>query len=216
MINRVFTYYRHNKTKSSLQVLLLLFAFCFSLPGYANTLTASVDRDTLAVHETLTLTLRYSGSTNETPDFSPLRRDFEIVSTSTQKMQTIINFTRETYTDWMVVLAPKRSGVYTIPSLTLGNAASQPILTTVKDQGTNDNVFVTVEANKKTAYVQEQIILKVRLYTAIQLDDIALENLELNNVVVVALDQKQTQITHNGRPHIMVENVYALLSLIHI
>lgn len=227
MINRVLTYRRYNafivvafRALSSLLAhrqmkqlgtsLLLLAMLGFSLPGYANTLAASVDRDTLAIHETFTLTLRYSGSSDDMPDFTPLRRDFEIVSTRNQKTAVSINFRRETYTDWMLVLAPKKSGVYTLPAITLDGVQSQPILITVKDQGTNQNVFVTVETDKISAYVQEQILLTVRLYTAIQLDDVALEPLELNNVVVVALDQKQFQTNHNGRPHIVVETVYAL------
>src|SRR5690606_3352369 len=114
------------------RALLLLIAVAFSLPAQANTLAASVDRDTLAIHETFTLTLRYSGSSDQMPDISSLRRDFEIVSTRNQKTQVMINFNREAYTDWILVLAPKKSGVYTLPSIEFDGSRTQPIIITVK------------------------------------------------------------------------------------
>src|SRR5690606_8591550 len=121
-----------------------------------------------------------------------------------------INFQRQTYTDWTLVLAPKKSGVFTIPPIQLAGASSQALLITVRDQNANENLFVTVETDKKSAFVQEQIILTIRLYTAVALEDLGLEQPNISNAVMVPLDQKDFQTTHNGRPYLVRETRYAL------
>lgn len=201
---------RFTRTKAIWQTLLLILLCSIGANSHANSLSATVDRDTLNIQETFTLTLRYGGKTDEMPDLTALRRDFEIISANTNQMEITINFNREIYTDWTLLLAPKKSGVFTIPAIEFAGQTSRAILMTIKNDKTNSNLFTTTEINKNTAYVQEQILLTIRLYTAVGLDDIGLDPLEIKDAVVIPLEQKQFNTTHDGRQHLVVETVFAV------
>ncbi|MBE8717265.1 BatD family protein [Cellvibrio polysaccharolyticus] len=194
---------------------LLTALLLVSANSQADTLTASVDRDTLSIQETFTLSLRYSGQSRSGPDLEPLLEDFEIVNTQQSNQMQIINGRMASYTDWHIALAPKRSGQFTIPALTLDDISSQPITIRVEAQNqsaqsTGQSVFVEIETDKDTAYVQEQIIVTIRLFTAVPLSNIELQPLALTDAVVTSLDEKQYQTNLNGRAHAVVETRYAI------
>lgn len=205
------TFWQKPLTLLSLLTALLL----VSAHSYADTLTASVDRDTLSIQETFTLSLRYSGQSRSGPDLEPLQEDFEILNTQQSNQMQIINGRMASNTDWHIALAPKRSGQFTIPALTLDNASSQPINIKVEAQNQSaqsggQSVFVEVETDKDSAYVQEQIIVTIRLFTAVPLSNIELQPLALTDAVVTSLDEKQYQTNLNGRAHAVVETRYAI------
>ncbi|WBA86259.1 BatD family protein [Endozoicomonas sp. GU-1] len=77
--------------------------------------TASVNRTSLASHETLELTLRTDESSSDAPDLKPLEWSFDILGTRQQNKTSIINGKREFTRDWVVTLAPKQQGTLVIP-----------------------------------------------------------------------------------------------------
>lgn len=181
----------------------------------ANSLSASVDRDTISLEETLTLTLRYDAQTNATPEFASLQKDFDILNTQRSNQMRVINGDMESFTDWRIALAPKRTGTLQIPAFTIDGANSNPITITVEaqsraPQNASSDVFVDVEINKDSVYVQEQLLLTIRLYTAVNLNGAEMQPLELPDALVVDLGEKQFQTSINGRPHIVVERVYSV------
>jgi len=183
--------------------------------AHADSLTASVDRDTLSIQETFTLNLRYSGQSRATPDLSGVRTDFEIINTQQSNQMQVVNGRMTSYTDWRIALAPKKSGSFTIPPITVENATSQAITITVEAQrnaqhSNSQPVFVELETDKDSAYVQEQIIVTIRLFTAVPLNNVDLQPLVLDDAVVTSLDEKQYQTNLNGRPHAVVETRYAV------
>lgn len=185
------------------------------LPAYAGNLTASVDRDTLGLEETFTLTLRYDEQVNATPDYELLRKDFDILNTQSGTQMSIINGRMEASTEWKIALAPKRIGTALIPSFTIDNAVSDAIEMTIEGRNkstknTDTNVTVEIETSKDTGYVQEQIIVTLRLYTTVGLNGIDLQPLQVKDALVVQLDEKQYQTNINGRPGAAVETRYAL------
>lgn len=197
-----------SKVLAQLMLFITICSWC--LTSHANSLSASVDRDTLSLQETFTLTLRYGGKTDAVPDLTPLRRDFDILGVNTSLMDVTVNFDRQTYTDWTLLLAPKRSGVFTLPSLEFDGASSRAILMTIKDQQPNSNLLVTTELDKNSVYVQEQILLTIRLYTAVGLDSIELDPLEIKDAVVVPFEQQQFKTTRNGQENLVVETTFAI------
>src|SRR5690606_27419981 len=204
---------RANARKLLVLMLLGVALACVSLNSYA--LRASVDRDTISLQETFTLTLRQRGRSNDSPDLTPLQQDFEILNTQQSSQVVNINGQVDAYTDWHIALAPKKSGVFTIPALEFDGASSQPILITVQPQSqapdsASSSVFLEVETDKDSAYVQEQILFTIRLYTAVSLNGVELQPLELNGAVVVPLDENHYQTTLNGRSHAVAETRYAI------
>ena len=192
--------------------------FCLLVVGlnaYADNLTASVDRDTIGLNETFTLTLRYNEQVNATPDYELLQKDFDILNTRSGTQMSIINGSMEASTEWKIALAPKRIGKLLIPSFSIEGAVSDAIEITVEGksrspQNADNNVNVEVETSKDSAYVQEQIIVILRLYTTISLSGMELSQLQVKDAVVVQLDEKQYQTKINGRPGAVIETRYAV------
>lgn len=210
----------NNNVKQSLTFLahLMFLAWCallLGIPAQAENLTASVDRDTIGLEETFTLRLRYDAQVNATPDYDLLRRHFDILSTQSGTNMTIVNGRTEASTEWVIALAPKKIGKWLIPSFNIQGAVSDAIEITVEGKSRTpkqggDNVSVELETDKDSAYVQEQIIVTVRLYTAVALSGVNLEPLNVPNALIVQLDEKQYQTNINNRPHIVAETRYAL------
>lgn len=182
---------------------------------YAGNLTASVDRDVLGLEETFTLVLRYDEQINTTPDYELLRKDFDILNTQSGTQMSIINGNMEASTEWKIALAPKRIGKLLIPSFTIDGAISDAIEITIEGKSkspknTDNNVTVEVETSKDISYVQEQIIVTLRLYTTVGLSGVDLQPLQVKDALVVNIDEKQYQTKINGRPGAVVETRYAV------
>lgn len=182
---------------------------------YAGNLTASVDRDTLSLEETFTLVLRYDEQISATPDYELLRKDFDILNTQSGTQMSIINGNMEASTEWKIALAPKRIGKLLIPSFTIDGAISDAIEMTIEGrsrspQNTDSNVSVEVETSKDSSYVQEQIIVTLRLYTTVGLNGVELQPLQVKDALVVNIDEKQYQTKINNRPGAVVETRYAV------
>lgn len=181
----------------------------------ANHITASVDRDNIGLQETLTLIVTADEQTRSTPDFSALKNDFDVLSTSRSQSIRIINGHTESSTDWHITLAPKRAGKLLIPSFSIDDAISDAIEIQVSKQpqsqsSSDEPVHASIEVEKYSAFVQEQILVKIKLTTQVNLSQAELQPLELKNAIVVNLNQQQYQTTVNGKPQLVVETSYAI------
>lgn len=206
------TYYFLNTLHRAMFVLCMLSIAAFV---QANTLTASVDRDSIGLQETLTLIVTADEQTKDAPDFSALKNDFDILSTQRSASIRIINGRTESSTDWHITLAPKHAGTLLIPSFNVDNAVSDAIEIKVSEShqaqsNADEPVHVTIELDKNTAFVQEQILIKIKLITRVNLSQAEMQPLELKNALVVNLDQKQYQTNINGTTHLVVETSLAL------
>lgn len=195
--------------------ILLLLALLIASAG-ARALTAEVDRQRIGPQETVTLTLRQQGrNVSETPDFSALRNHFDVLNNQRSHQMRIVNGEMTSTTEWNLTLSPKRSGKLIIPAFELGDATSEPIEITVSEQsqspeGGNRDIFIETELDKEQLHVQEQLRLTVRLYSRVNLEGAEIQPLELDNVVVKALDENNYITRIDGRQHIVLETTLAL------
>ena len=180
-------------------------------------LSAKVDRTELATNESLQLVGRFSGQAIAgEPDFSPIEKDFEILSTSRQQQYSVINGRSESFTDWKILLLPKRSGQLLIPPLNYKGNSSKAVAINVRAVNSAANsankqpVYTETTVDKETAYVQEQIILTIRLVTSVRLQDFSLSELEVPDALIQKVDETQYQKIINGRNHLVVEIKFAL------
>ena len=159
----------------ALRVFLLMFALGFiaSPATYAQTLAVQVDRDALLEQETLQLTISLQGQSNASPDLAPVEQDFDVVSSSKNHTINLINGRMDSKTVWQITLLPKRSGTLRIPPLTIAGEVTEPISVVVRPANTSAaskqrrNVFLDVTATPDKPYVQSQILVTVRLYYAV-------------------------------------------------
>ncbi|WP_334078975.1 BatD family protein [Microbulbifer sp. M83] len=179
-------------------------------------LTATVDRNTIGVDETLNLRLRYSGKeSGGQPDFELLEQDFDILSRQQSNQYRVINGRAESYVEWMLTLAPKREGRLFVPSLHLHGQVSDAIPITVTEAGSapdseDRKAFLEVELDKEQLYVQEQLLVKVRLYTVIGLHDISTEPLQIPGAHIEKVDEQRYERRINGVGHAVYELTYAI------
>lgn len=208
-----------NLKKTMQQASLMFAALLLASTAHAAQLTASVDRDTIGLQETLSLTISADEQTRKDPDLSQLKNDFDILGNSRSQSIRVINGDTESTTEWHITLAPKHAGTLLIPSFNVDNAVSDAIEIHVNKQSqtqtaNDDQVQVAIEVSKKSVFVQEQILVKIKLITQVNLSQADLQPLELKNALVVSLDQPQQQRQYqaniNGKPHLVVETNYAI------
>ena len=96
-------------------------------------LTATADRTVIDSNETLQLLVRLdSQALMGEPDFTVIESNFEILSTSRQQQYSRVNGQTQSFTDWNLLLAPKRTGQLLVPSIKYKKDISNAIEITVR------------------------------------------------------------------------------------
>jgi len=133
-------------------------------------LTGTVDRTTLISGDVVVYVLRLvGGDGREPPDLTPLARDFEIVGQARRGEIVDVDGKRQPANEWLLTLLPRRTGLVTIPALSVsGQRAAPVVLNVLPGTGASlpDDVplFVRVEAGEVSPYVQSEIPISVRIY----------------------------------------------------
>jgi len=188
--------------------LATLLTFVFALPAFAD-ITATVDRDTVGLDETVTLTLSVdSASIFGEPDLDKLEENFHVLNTS--RRTQIVN--GDASTQWIIPLSPKHEGKLRIPPLDVSGDRSPPIFVTVTAKSaatsntTTDSLWMTVETEKPSVYVQEQAIVTVRIGTAIDLLEApSVQKPDIPNVAFEVLNNAQFTKRINGTRYTVFE-----------
>lgn len=205
--------------KDCLRIIQLLLAVTlYALAGHAvaGELTATVDRTSISAEETLQLTLRYNEQVGfGGPDFTQLEQDFDILSNNRSNQFRSVNGRAESWTQWQLMLAPKKTGKLFIPSFSYNGDFSDAIEITVAARssaptGQVKDLFLETELSQPGAYVQEQLLFTIRLYTAVNLRGINSEELELAGAITTQLAEHRYQRRINGRAFGVVEVIYAI------
>ncbi len=142
---------------------------CLAFAVSAQEIEISVDRQELARGETLTYTIRvFEQRQGMQLDLTPLTENFDVLGTRTSSQIRSINGSVESWTDYIVTLFPLKEGELEIPALTINNDLTEAITISVVNQGARSNqspeeLFLEIEANKESVFVQEQLLFTVRL-----------------------------------------------------
>ncbi len=158
-------------------LLAVVFLLSFLNTVQAADIVASLDRSQIFLDESFRIIFEADGSVDEDPDFTPLRKDFEILSQSQSTNMSFVNGQYSKKATWSLDLMAKKSGALTIPSVSFGKDFSPALRIEIKDPatakkpaaGNDQDVFVQVEIDESRAWVQSQIIYKVRLFSRISM-----------------------------------------------
>ena len=177
----------------------VLFAFAvFATQAFAQQIELSVDRNELARGETLTLTIRvYDQRQGMQLDLTPLTQDFDVLGTRTSSQIRSINGVTESWTDYVITLFPEKEGELTIQALSILNQTTDPISINVVNAGPRsnqggDDLYLEIEVNKDSVYVQEQLLFTVRLFYTIN---------GIRNPVFTELEMEDTVTQLIGSPN---------------
>ncbi len=161
------------RIKSQLAFIFLCFGLAFFSSAQAQEVDISLDRNEIARGETVTLTIRiYEQRQGMQLDLTPLTSQFDVLGTRTSSQIRSVNGAVEAWTDYIVTLFPLEEGDLIIPSLDINGTTTAPIEVTVSNEGprsnqSNEELYLEIETNKDSVYVQEQLLFTVRLYYTI-------------------------------------------------
>ena len=200
----------------SLWCVLMAFS-CFA----TSRLDATVDRTKIYENETLNLQIRgdlemefglgglmnFGRNMIDSPTLEGLDKDFDILDQQQSSNMQIINGQSKAQVTWSYTLAPKRSGILTIPSAKLKDAESQLLAVEVikgsapKKAGAAPMVYIEAEVDKQEAYVQEQVLYTLRLFSAQTLagGDLSVPAPTDAIVEVLGETKKYYRMAHNQR-----------------
>ncbi len=194
--------------------------FCLSLwychATAAPSLRASVDRQTLAENESLNLVITLDGHSNDQIDTRQLSHQFEILNQQRSSRQSIINGQVSASTQWSYSLLPKEAGALVIPSFEYRGSYSDAIPITVHKQthqqatAGNRDVFLQASVDKQQVYVQQQVLLTLRLYYNIDLDNYEAEPLALADSLLTPLKEHSFRTRYQGEDYQVLELLYAI------
>ena len=161
------------RIKPRLAFIFLCFALSLFSTTQAQEVEISLDRNEIARGETVTLTIRiYDQRQGMQLDLTPLTTQFDVLGTRTSSQIRSVNGAVEAWTDYIVTLFPLEEGNLIIPELDINGTTTTPLEVTVTNEGprsnqSNEELYLEIETNKESVYVQEQLLFTVRLYYTI-------------------------------------------------
>lgn len=206
---------------------LLLWLMCWvAAVQAAAQISVSTDRNPVPADESFQITFEAHGSVDGDPDFGPLDKDFQVLSSSESSNFQIINGDVSSSKTWTLTVLARHGGKITIPPISFGSDRSPAHTITVAGSGgatpapggrsVTDNsgdIYLEVEAKPLHSYVQAQILYTVRLYRAVGTRNASLTDPEASdgNAIIERIgEDKDYQTTVNGRSYGVVERSYAI------
>jgi hypothetical protein len=199
----------------TLQLLLLLL---LATNAVASTAIARFDRTVIRDNESVQLTITLDESSfSGNPDLSVIEKDFEILGSNRSSHSSWINGQKSASTTWSYELLPRHSGMITIPAIPVGNTSTHPTAIQVEasssgkmDAANPDPVFLEVTASKEAVLVQEELLLTIRINSAVTLSDLQMEPLKVANATVEQLQESGYERTIGNTPYHTQELVFAI------
>jgi hypothetical protein len=180
-------------------------------------LSATVDRNQIALDETLNLTISKDGSSAISPtDLQPLVKDFKILGRSQSSNTQIVNGSMSSSSTLNLVLAPKRAGVLEIPSLLIDKEKTAPltvkVVTQAQPQTRADNapLYLETEVSERTVFVQAQVIFTLRIFWAVEASINEPADPQLKEALLERLNDATYNKVIDGRSYKVFERKYAI------
>ncbi len=184
-------------------------------PGWAAT-KARVDRTVLTLGETLRLVLERDGGGGIDVDLTPLEKNFQLLNRSSGSKIEILNGSMVSKSTLEVVLLPRKSGNLPIPVLEIDGQRTRPITIEVRQPGSSNGaadrpLFLESAVDEQNPYVQQQVILTLKLYRAIDIQEGSLTVPGNSDLLVKSLGADKTYTEERqGRTWQVLERRYAL------
>ncbi|HEX5419040.1 MAG TPA: BatD family protein [Gammaproteobacteria bacterium] len=180
-------------------------------------LRASVDRSQPHLNESFMYTLRAEGDASSDPDPAALRKQFDVLQNTMNTRIQIVNGQAEQVSEWVYELMPRKTGHLTIPAMEIDGVYSNPVQLEVQASTAASkapaDIFMEVEAEPMSAYVQSQVVYTMRLFIGIGTGraTVTPPNVTGGEAIVEKLgDDRQYQTTRGGRSFVVHERRYAI------
>ncbi len=214
--------YAHTTVTGRLQfigqlLLLTLLLFASGLAQAAN-IQVKIDRQLIEVNQTFTLQFEASDGVDGEPDFSPLEKDFRIISQSSGSNISIINGDYQKSRRWSLTLVALRDGKLTIPSIQFGKDKSRAYQIEVQpvkasEPGSQADFISELEVNHEQLVVQGEVVVTQRLLSARNITAYEFSPLQTSGVEVAIEslgEVKQYQTRRGNKAYLVLEQRHAI------
>lgn len=204
-----------------LQRLKMAFWLVMFLPvlAHAAQVTATLDRNTVQLGETVTLNIRVQGASSSVamPDLHALNQDFSVLGTSQNSSLSVVNGSATSSLTFGIALRPNHVGTLEIPSLNVAGEKTSPQQLQVTAPNPNaaaagGDVFMEASVQPRQAYVGQQLSYVVKLYYAVNISNGALNEPNIDGVEVSRTGKDLNyDDQRGGRQYHVLERRYALI-----
>ncbi|MEP7184625.1 MAG: BatD family protein [Rhodanobacter sp.] len=189
------------------------------LAAPAAQVTATLDRNSAQLGETVTLNVRVEGTNGgvSMPDLQVLNQDFNILGTSQNSSLSVVNGSATSSLTIGIALRPKHVGTLEIPALDVdgGRTTPQQLQVTASDANpaaSGRDVFMEAKVEPQQAYVGQQLSYLVRLYYAVSISNGALNEPTADGLEVSRVGKDLNYDAQRaGRMYHVLERRYALV-----
>jgi hypothetical protein len=196
--------------------LLLLGLSVLAWPARAE-IKVSVDRNPVQMNETFQLVFELDENPDRDPDFSPLRKDFLVLGNNRSSSLSIINGDYRRSVKWTLQLMAKDVGEFEVPPIRFDRQRSEPLKITVKPARPSslpdDQLALEMLVDETRAYVQSQIVLTLRLLSAVDISAYQFGDISIDSLDTVAEplgDVRQYQTRVGDKAYLVLEKQFAL------
>ncbi len=199
----------------SWRVVLLIVLLTLPLWVFAKTLDVFADRQTVELGDIITLTIRADFQTrNSQLNLDSLKDQFEILGRQQSNQISIINGHFNSSTQWKITLLPKQEGELIVPPLNIEGVQSTPYKIKVhpapkKSITTMGNYFLESSLNKPQAYVQEEVLYRLKFYFLGAFQGNIRPPVFENSLTTTIKDQAVYGKNINGKNYTVYEWLYA-------
>lgn len=200
-------------------VIIFIVLFCVAISTvFADGVSVHLSQRKVGLNDSFSVTFATSQNIKEPPDFTPLKNDFDILSTSHDNSISIINGQMSQEIRWHVALMGKQEGNLVIPSIRFGEYSSSPQAIEITKSiavKQEEPIFLETELSpKETVYEQSLLTYTVRLYCSVKLAQAALSEVSLNDkdamVERLGNDVEYDHYDKNGKHYRVYERKYAV------
>ncbi|MDR4482324.1 MAG: BatD family protein [Nitrospirales bacterium] len=188
------------------------------IPVSAQSVRAYVDRNPVMADETFQLIVETDQtSSGESPEWQILDADFDVLGTTQSQQTSIVNMQTTSLVRWIATLAPKRTGTVTIPPIHVGAHQTGPIQLEVNEPdhtraaNESQDIFLEADVDSHVSYLQGQVLLTLRLVSAISVQEGRLDEPEMDWGIVERVGKDVSyESTRNGRRYHITERRYVI------
>ncbi|MBP9723035.1 MAG: BatD family protein [Gammaproteobacteria bacterium] len=206
---------------------IFILASCIYSMHFFASITASIQNEphnnqninqngfaSFSTDDLIELVITVEQPTDSQLDISNLTQDFKISSQAKQVSHSIINGQSSSKLQWVIGLQAKKTGVLTIPSISLGSQKTAPITVKITENTVDPNqatdIFMNIEADDQSIYVKAPITITVNIYIS---TNITARNLELNSpeqsgYTLYKLDEYNKQIFYKNKRYNLFQVKY--------
>lgn len=182
------------------------------------TITATVDRNQVAVGQSFTLTINLPDS-GDNPNLDILKKNFDMFGTSTSSQTSIINGKISSQNTFSVNLIPKVAGKLMIPPIKVGNDLTNPINIEVSGQDSavnakalkNNSLYLDASIPKQNIYSGVPFVYTVKLYFNTSLSNVSMQPINIDGAQIQPQGKSsQYQSNENGVMYNVLEQKFLI------